>query len=217
MSKQALRILIADDHPLFRSGMHALLEASEETVVIGEATTGAEAIAKASSLQPDVILMDLQMPDIGGIEATRRILHTSPQIHILVVTMYEDDHSVFTAMRAGARGYLLKGASPDEVLRAIAAVGSGEAIFSPSIATRLIDFFAHLQPTALPQALPELTEREHEILALIAQGQTNSAIAKHLALSPKTVSNYVSNIFIKLQVADRAQAMLRARQAGLGE
>lgn len=217
MSKQALRILIADDHPLFRSGMHALLASDAETVVIGEATTGAEAIAKASSLQPDVILMDLQMPDIGGIEATRRILHTSPQIRILVVTMYEDDHSVFTAMRAGARGYLLKGASPDEVLRAIAAVGSGEAIFSPSIATRLIDFFAHLQPTALPQALPELTEREHEILALIAQGQTNPAIAKHLALSPKTVSNYVSNIFSKLQVADRAQAMLRARQAGLGE
>lgn len=216
MSKEALRILIADDHPLFRSGMHALLAADAETVVIGEATTGAEAISLAASLQPDVILMDLQMPGVGGIEATRRIQHTSPQIRILVVTMYEDDHSVFTAMRAGAHGYLLKGASPDEVLRAIAAVGSGEAIFSPSIATRLIDFFAHLQPTALPQALPELTEREHEILTLIAQGQSNPVIAKHLALSPKTVSNYVSTIFSKLQVADRAQAMLRAQQAGLG-
>jgi DNA-binding NarL/FixJ family response regulator len=216
MSKEPLHILIADDHPLFRSGMRALLGADPETEVVGEAATGEEAIALASSLQPDVILMDLQMPGVSGIEATRRILHTSPHIRILVVTMYEDDHSVFTAMRAGARGYLLKGASPDEVLRAITAVGGGEAIFSPSIATRLIDFFASLQPTALPQALPELTDREREILTLIAHGQSNSAIARQLSLSTKTVSNYVSNIFSKLQVADRAQAMLRARQAGLG-
>jgi DNA-binding NarL/FixJ family response regulator len=216
MVKEPLRILIADDHPLFRSGMRALLAADPDTEVVDEAATGEEAIERADALQPDVILMDVQMPGISGIEATRRILRASPHIRILVVTMYEDDHSVFTAMRAGARGYLLKGASPDEVLRAIAAVGSGEAIFSPSIATRLIDFFAALQPTALPQALPELTEREQEILALIAQGQSNTAIAKQLSLSPKTVSNYVSNIFSKLQVADRAQAMLRARQAGLG-
>ena len=215
-SKEPLRILIADDHPLFRNGMHALLAADPEIEVIGEATTGEEVIAMAASLQPDVILMDLQMPGVGGIEATRRILHTSPHIRILVVTMYEDDHSVFTAIRAGARGYLLKGAGPDEVLRAISAVGSGEAIFSPAIATRLIDFFANLQPLALPHALPELTDREREILSLIAQGQSNVAIARQLALSPKTVSNYVSNIFSKLQVADRAQAMLRARQAGLG-
>lgn len=217
MPKEPLRVLIADDHPLFRSGMRSLLVADLENEVIGEATTGEEAVALASSLQPDIILMDLHMPGMGGIEATRRVLHSNPHIRILIVTMYEDDHSVFTAMRAGARGYLLKGASPDEVLRAIAAVGSGEAIFSPSIATRLIDFFAHLQPTALPQSLPELTEREHDILTLIAQGQSNPVIAKHLALSPKTVSNYVSTIFSKLQVADRAQAMLRARQAGLGE
>ncbi|HEY6411441.1 MAG TPA: response regulator transcription factor [Ktedonobacteraceae bacterium] len=216
MPKEPLRVLIADDHPLFRSGMRALLAADLDTEVVGEATTGEEAIEMAAALQPDVILMDLQMPGMSGIEATRSILHTSPHIRILVVTMYEDDHSVFTAMRAGARGYLLKGDSPDEVLRAIAAVGSGEAIFSPSIATRLIDFFANLQPTALPQALPELTEREHEILTLLAQGLSNAAIAKQLGLSAKTVSNYVSNIFSKLQVADRAQAMLRARQAGLG-
>ncbi len=216
MPKEPLRILIADDHPLFRSGMRALLASALDTEVDGEATTGEEAIEMAATLQPDVILMDLQMPGVSGIEATRRILHTSPHIRILIVTMYEDDHSVFTAMRAGARGYLLKGASPDEVLRAITAVGGGEAIFSPSIATRLIDFFATLQPTALPQALPELTDREREILTLLAQGSSNSAIAKQLALSPKTVSNYVSNIFSKLQVADRAQAMLRARQAGLG-
>lgn len=216
MPKEPLRVLIADDHPLFRNGMRALLAADPDTEVVAEATTGEEAIELAASLQPDVILMDVQMPGMSGIEATRRILHTSPHIRILVVTMYEDDHSVFTAMRAGARGYLLKGANPDEVLRAIQAVGSGEAIFSPSIATRLIDFFANLQPTALPQALPELTGREHEILTLIAQGLSNAAIARQLGLSGKTVSNYVSNIFSKLQVADRAQAMLRAWQAGLG-
>jgi len=217
MSKEPLRILIADDHPLFRNGMRTLLTADPEMEVIGEAAAGDEAIALAASLQPEVILMDLGMPGVGGIEATRRILHASPHIRILVVTMYEDDQSVFTAMRAGARGYLLKGANPDEVLRAIHAVGSGEALFSPTIATRLIDFFAALQPVALPHALPELTDREREILALIAQGHTNGVIARQLTLSPKTVSNYVSTIFSKLQVADRAQAMLRARQAGLGE
>ncbi len=217
MPTDALRILIVDDHPLFRSGIHALLAADPTMEVIGEAATGAEAIALAASLQPEVILMDLHMPDGGGIAATRHILHASPHIRILVVTMYEGDHSVFTAMRAGARGYLLKGARPDEIIRAIQAVGSGEAIFSPTIATRLIEFFATLQPVALPQALPELTDREREILGLIAVGQSNGAIARQLALSTKTVSNYVSNIFSKLQVADRAQAMLRARHAGLGE
>ncbi len=217
MSKEPLRILIADDHPLFRNGMRTLLATDPEMEVISEATTGDEAIALAASLQPEVILMDLGMPGVGGIEATRRILHASPHIRILVVTMYEDDQSVFTAMRAGARGYLLKGASPDEVLRAIHAVGSGEAIFSPTIATRLIDFFATLQPVALPHALPELTEREREILTLIARGHSNGTIARQLELSPKTVSNYASTIFSKLHVADRAQAMLRARQVGLGE
>lgn len=217
MSKEPLRILIADDHPLFRNGMRALLATDPEMEVVGEATAGDEAIALAASLQPEVILMDLGMPGVGGIEATRRILQASPHIRILVVTMYEDDQSVFTAMRAGARGYLLKGANPDEVLRAIHAVGSGEAIFSPTIATRLIDFFAALQPVALPHALPELTDREREILVLIARGHNNAAIARQLALSTKTVGNYVSNIFSKLQVADRAQAMLRAQQAGLGE
>lgn len=216
MPNEPLRVLIADDHPLFRNGMRALLGADLETEVIGEATTGDEAVTLAASLQPDVILMDIQMPGMSGIEATRQILRTSPHIRILVVTMFEDDQSVFTAMRAGARGYVLKGAHPDEMLRAIQAVGSGEAIFSPSIATRMLDFFSGLKPTAFPQALPELTDRERTILNLIAQGQSNAAIAKQLVLSPKTISNYVSNIFSKLQVADRAQAMLRAREAGLG-
>jgi len=216
MPNEPLRVLIVDDHPMFRNGMRALLAADASTEVAGEATTGEEAIALAASLQPDVILMDIQMPGVSGIEATRQILHTSPHIRILVVTMFEDDQSVFTAMRAGARGYVLKGASPEEMLRAIQAVGSGEAIFSQSIATRMLDFFSGLQPTAFPQVLPELTDREREILNLIAQGQSNAAIAKQLVLSPKTISNYVSNIFSKLQVVDRAQAMLRAREAGLG-
>lgn len=216
MPNEPLRVLIADDHPLFRSGMGALLAADPDTEVAGEATTGDEAIALAAVLQPDVILMDIQMPGVSGIEATRRIVQTSPHIRILIVTMFEDDHSVFTAMRAGARGYVLKGARPEEMLRAIQAVGSGEAIFSPAIATRMLDFFGGLQPAAFPHALPELTDREREILNLIAQGQSNATIAKQLVLSPKTIANYVSNIFSKLQVADRAQAMLRAREAGLG-
>jgi DNA-binding NarL/FixJ family response regulator len=216
MANEALEVLIVDDHPLFRSGMRALLDADPDTVVVGEATGGEEAVAMAARLQPDVVLMDLQMPGTSGIEATRRIVATSPHIRVLVVTMFEDDTSVFTALRAGARGYVLKGANPDEILRAIQLVGSGQAIFSPSVATRLIDFFGTLQPTALPQAFPELTEREREILELIAQGRSNTDIAKSLSLSSKTVANYVSNIFGKLQVADRAQAMLRARDAGLG-
>ncbi len=216
MANEALEVLIVDDHPLFRSGMRALLDADPDTVVVGEATSGEEAVAMAARLQPDVVLMDLQMPGTSGIEATRRIVATSPHIRVLVVTMFEDDTSVFTALRAGARGYVLKGANPDEILRAIQLVGSGQAIFSPSVATRLIDFFGTLQPTALPQAFPELTEREREILELIAQGRSNTDIAKSLSLSSKTVANYVSNIFGKLQVADRAQAMLRARDAGLG-
>jgi DNA-binding NarL/FixJ family response regulator len=216
MPDEPLRILIADDHPLFRSGMRALLAAEPAMEVVGEATSGDEVIDMASALQPDVVLMDIQMPGVEGIEATRRILYISPHIRILMVTMFDDDHSVFTAMRAGARGYILKGATPETIVRAIQAVGRGEAIFSSAIATRMLDFFAHLQPTAFPHALPELTDREREILNLIAQGQSNATIAKQLALSPKTVSNYVSNIFGKLQVADRAQAMLRAREAGLG-
>jgi DNA-binding NarL/FixJ family response regulator len=216
MADEALRVLIADDHPLFRNGMHALLSAESGVEVAGEATSGEEAVAMAADLQPDVVLMDIQMPGLSGIEATRRILHTSPHIRVLIVTMFEDDQSVFMAMRAGARGYVLKGVRPEDMLRAIQTVGNGGAIFSPSIATRMLEFFGGLQPAAFPHALPELTDREREILDLIAKGQSNAAIAKQLVLSPKTVSNYVSNIFSKLQVADRAQAMLRAREAGLG-
>jgi DNA-binding NarL/FixJ family response regulator len=196
--------------------MHALLAAESGLDVAGEATSGEEAVAMAADLQPDVVLMDIQMPGLSGIEATRRILHTSPHIRVLVVTMFEDDQSVFMAMRAGARGCVLKGVRPEDMLHAIQTVGHSGAIFSPSIATRVLEFFGGIQPAAFPHALPELTDREREILDLIAKGQSNAAIAKQLVLSPKTVSNYVSNIFSKLQVADRAQAMLRAREAGLG-
>ncbi|HET8851847.1 MAG TPA: response regulator transcription factor [Ktedonobacteraceae bacterium] len=213
---EPLRVLIADDHPVFRNGMRALLNSVPDMEVVGEASTSDEVIALATSLQPDVILMDVQMPGVGGIEATRRILHTSPHITVLVVTMFEDEESVFAALRAGARGYVLKGASPTEVVRAIQAVGSGEAIFSPAIARRLIDFFAAPRPTAPPLVFPELTDREREVLALMAQRRSNPEIAQSLVISMKTVRNHVSNIFSKLQVADRAQAIIRAREAGLG-
>jgi len=214
---EKIRILIADDHPLFRDGMHGLLDSVPDTEVVGEAATGDEAIALAASLQPDVILMDIKMPGINGIQATREIVHTSPHIGILVVTMLEDDDSVFAAMRAGACGYLLKGANQAEILRAIRAVANGEAIFGPSIARRLLGFFAATRRTVPPRIFPELTEREGEILALIAQGRSNEEIAEQLSLSLKTVRNHVSNIFSKLQVADRAQAVIRAREAGLGQ
>jgi DNA-binding NarL/FixJ family response regulator len=211
-----LRVLIADDHPLFRHGIVALLSATPDMEVVGEASVGEEAVTLAVALQPDVILMDIQMPGVNGVEATRQILRQSPQARILMVTMFEDDASVFTAMRAGARGYVLKDTEKAELLRAIRAVGNGEAIFSPAIATRLLEFFSAPRPPLPPQAFPELTEREREILDLIAQGRNNAEIAHQLVLSPHTVRNYVSNIFSKLQVADRAQAIVRAREEGLG-
>ncbi len=213
MNEQATNVLIADDNPEFREGLRDLLQVTPDLVVVGEAGTGDEAIALATHLQPDVVLMDLHMPGRNGIEATRRLVGTHPHIGILVLTMYEDDDSVFAAMRAGARGYLLKGAPRAETLRAIRAVASGEAIFSPAIARRLMGFFSSIQPRIQP--FSELTDREREILALIAQGRRNEEIATHLSLSIKTVRNHASNIFSKLQVVDRAQAAIRAREAGL--
>ncbi len=215
-----IRILIADDHPLFRDGLHALLDSVTDMQVIGEAATGDEVLAQARALQPEVILMDIKMPGINGIEATRRILQTSPHIHILVVTMFEDDDSVFAAIRAGARGYLLKGAVQEETLRAIRAVAHGEAIFGPAVAEGLIRYFGSTRPTAKSgpaQFFPELTEREYEILTQIAQRKSNAEIAARLVLSPKTVRNHVSNILSKLQVADRTEAMHAAWTAGLGQ
>ena len=220
MSVDPVRVLVADDHPFFRDGLRVLLEATADTELVGEATDGDEAIALAQTLRPDVILMDLRMPGMGGIDATRKIISETPHVGILVVTMIEDDVSVFAAMRAGARGYLLKGADKDEMLLAIRAVGRGEAIFGPGIARRLMQYFA--RPAATPTqssqvVFPELTDREREILNLIAAGWNNEEIAGQLFLSLKTVRNYVSNIFTKLQVVDRAQAIVRARQGGLGQ
>ncbi len=212
----SIRILIADDHALFREGLGALFLSIPDTDVVGEAATGEEAVARVADLQPDVVLMDIQMPGINGIEATRRIVRDSPLVGVVVVTMFEDDDSVFAAMRAGARGYVLKGADGDEILKVIRAVAGGEAHFGPKIAHRLMNFFSAPRPAALSEAFPELTAREREILDLITQHKANPEIAKRLYLSPKTVRNHVSNIFTKLQVADRAQAIIRAREAGLG-
>jgi len=188
-----IRVLIADDHPVFRFGLRALLNAMSDTEVVGEGTTGAEVLALAESVQPDVILMDINMPGVNGIEATRRIREAHPDIRILMVTMLDDD-SVFAAMRAGARGYVVKGAEPAEILRAIRGVAEGEAIFSPGIAERLIHYFATPPApargsarSAEAPAFPDLTDREREVLTLIAQGLTNSAIAEQLVLSPKSM------------------------------
>lgn len=212
-----LSVLIADDHPVFRDGIRALLEATPNTQVVGEAATGTEVISLAEKLKPDLILMDVQMPGLNGIEATRRIVEAQPGVRVLMVTMFEDDASVFTALRAGALGYVLKDATKEQIRRAIQAVGNGEAIFSQGIAGRLIAFFAS-PPLSVPKNMfPELTDREKEILDLVAKGESNSAIAEHLRLSTKTVSNYMSNILNKLQVADRAQAIVKARRAGFGE
>lgn len=208
-----IRILIADDHPVFRFGLRALLAVEGDTEVIGEATSGEEAVAMAASLEPDLILMDINLPHLNGIEATRRILAADPDINILVITMFEDD-TVFAALQAGARGYILKGAEGEETLRAIRAAAHGESIFSPAVGQRLTHYFARTPATAQP--FPELTVREREILTLIAQGLTNIAIAERLSLSPKTVRNQVSTIFSKLQVADRSAAIIKAREAGLG-
>jgi len=215
---EKIRLLIADDHTLVRQGLSALLMAVPEIELVGEAASGDEVLAQAEALSPDVILMDIQMPGVNGIEATRRILKSNPTIGIIVVTMLDDDNSVFAAMRAGARGYVLKGADKAEVLKTIWAVAKGEALFGPAIAKRFVNFFNDLgtDSSPAPQVFPELTEREREILSRIAQGESNPQIAEQLSLSPKTVSNHISSIFQKLQIADRAQAIIRAREAGLG-
>jgi DNA-binding NarL/FixJ family response regulator len=208
------RVLVVEDHPLFRRGVVALLEATEDLTVAGTAASGEEAVAAAAGLRPDVVLMDLQLPGISGIEATRAIVSGRPGVRVLVLTLFEDDDSVFLALRAGARGYVLKDADEEELTGAIRAVARGEAIFSRAVAERVLAFFA--TPRPVPVAFPELTDRERQILSLIAAGHPNPSIARSLALSPKTVANYVSAIFTKLQVADRAAAMVRAREAGLG-
>jgi DNA-binding NarL/FixJ family response regulator len=215
MSDRPIRILIADDHPVFRFGLRALLESQPDMVVLAEVESGEEAVQMAQSLRPDVVLMDVNMLGLNGIEATRQITANVSNTDILIITMFDDD-TVFTAMQAGARGYLLKGAQGDETLRAIRAVANGEVIFSSGIARQMMAYFARGMKTVADAPFPDLTPREREILELLAQGLTNTAIAEKLTLSPKTIRNQVSNIFSKLQVATRSEAVIKAREAGLG-
>jgi DNA-binding NarL/FixJ family response regulator len=209
-----IRVLIADDHPLFRDGLTAMLQADDDTELTGAATDGLQAVELALHSQPDVVVMDLHMPGMDGIEATRRIVADSPHIAVLVLTMFDDDESVFSALRAGARGYLLKGADQEQIRRAVTAAANGEIIFGTELAARVLAYFT--AAPAAPAIFPQLTAREREVLELVAQGRPNADIAGKLHLSQKTVRNHVSNILTKLQVADRAQAIVRARDAGLG-
>ncbi|HEX2316241.1 MAG TPA: response regulator transcription factor [Thermomonospora sp.] len=213
------RVLVADDHPVYRDGLRMMLTSSGQVEVVGTAADGAEAVELADRLDPQVVVMDLRMPGLDGIEATRRIVARRPGTGVLVLTMHEDDDSVFAAMLAGARGYLVKGADQEEILRGITAVAGGEVIFGPALADRVAAYFARLAsmdaPSVATRPFPQLTERERQVLELIAAGLTNGQIAARLGLSPKTVRNNVSTVFGKLQVADRTQAILRAREAGL--
>jgi DNA-binding NarL/FixJ family response regulator len=218
VSGDPLRLLIVDDHPAFRAGLRLLLEtlSAFEVEVVGEAEDGEQALEAAIELSPDVIVMDLQMPGLGGIETTRRVVAAAPHVRVLVLTMFEDDHSVFAALRAGAHGYVLKGAGQEQLARAIQAVAEGELIFSPAIAKHVLESFARTGAGQPPLVFPELTDREREILDLVARGLSNPEITRQLVLSPKTVRNHVSNIFAKLQARDRSSAIVRAREAGLG-
>lgn len=215
---ESIRILVVDDHVLFREGLIGLIAAAPHMQVVGEAGTGTQAVALSLEHQPNVILMDIMMPELNGIQATRQILEQQPEIGIIMLTMLEDDDSLFAAMCAGARGYILKGADKNEVLTTIHAVAEGRASFGPAIAARLTTFFRQIEssPQRADVVFPELTDRERELLDLIAQGFNNQKIADRLYISSKTVSNHISNIFNKLQVADRAQAIVKAREAGLG-
>ncbi|MFK4089351.1 response regulator [Kribbella sp. NPDC020789] len=212
--RSPIRVVLADDHPVVRAGLAALLMSLPGIEVVGVAATGREAVREVVTNRPDVAVLDLQMPDLDGFAATRELARSAPEVAVLVLTMFEDDDSVFAAMRAGARGYLVKGAEQDEIARAIRAVAAGEAIFGPGVARRVLGFFA--TPASTTEPFPELTGREREILDLLAAGLSNPAIADRLHLASKTVANNVSAIFTKLGIADRATAIIQARNAGLG-
>jgi DNA-binding NarL/FixJ family response regulator len=209
------RLLIADDHPAYRRGLELMLVGTGDIEIVGEADNGERAVELAETLAPDVVLMDLRMPGLDGIAATRRLTRSGSTAAVVVLTMFEDDDSVFAAMRAGARGYLLKGAEQDEIVRAIRAAAAGEAIFGREIAQRVIAHFAGGSGSTAA-AFPSLTDREREVLEMVAEGKGNATIAHELMISLKTVRNHVSNIFTKLQVSERAQAIVKAREAGLG-
>ena len=212
-----IRVLLVDDHPLYREGLAQALADFEDMEVVGTASDGAEAILLVDELTPDVVMMDVQMPVLDGITATRQLTGRHPHLGVVVLTMSEDADTVFQAMRAGARGYLLTGARRDQVARAIRGVADGEALFGAEVARRVVSFFDAVESAAVSaNAFPELTAREREILSLVAAGRSNQAIAEELYLAPKTVRNNVSNIFAKIQVADRAEAIVKARTAGLG-
>ena len=217
MLMEKIRVLIADDQVITRSGLRVLLSAAEMLEIVGEASDGEQVVAMAVAEQPDVILMDLRMPGVNGIEATRRIHRASPNIGILILTVFEDDASVFPAIRAGARGYLLKNSEQEELLRAINTVAAGGAVFSPGIAQKVLGYLSAPPPQMPANLFDELTEREREILESIARGQTNVEIAANLNLSVKTVSNYVSSVLLKVHATDRAKLMLMALEAGMGQ
>lgn len=212
-----IRVVIVDDHPVVRRGLRSLLETLPGIEVVGEAADGETAVREVQLVQPDAVLMDVQLPGLDGVEATRQITRRCPGVAVLMLTMFDDDATVFTAMKAGARGYLLKGADQDEIARGLRAVVAGEVIFGPQVAASVLNFFAtSATDEAADPAFPELTPRECEILDLLASGQRTAAIASQLFLSPKTVSNNLTTIFAKLQVASRAEAIVLARQRGLG-
>lgn len=211
-----VRVVIADDHPMFRYGLRAVLAASAEVEVVGDAADGSHLVALVEQAQPDVVLTDLAMPGLDGASAARQILDRFPGIGVLVLTMHEDDEALFGALRAGARGYLLKGADREEIVRAVLAVACGDAVYSAAVARRIVDFFTGAHQTYTAQVFPELTGREREILDLVAAGMGNHEIARRLFLSEKTVRNNVAAILTKLQVPDRAAAVAKARDTGLG-
>lgn len=212
-----VRVLVADDHPLYREGLVLAISTMPGKEVVGEAADGAEAVRLAADLVPDVVVMDLHMPVMNGVDATREVTTQHPSIAVLVLTMLENDESVFAAVRAGARGYLLKGADRAEIARALDGVSHGEVVFSAGIATRVLSYFAAGRAGPELAPFPELTDREREVLDLVARGLTNAAIARQLVVSDKTVRNHVSNVFAKLHVAGRAEAIARARDVGLGQ
>jgi len=210
-----IRVVVADDHPIVRTGLTALLGSLPDFEVVGVAADGREAVREVITTRPDVALLDLHMPGLDGIAATRELARVAPLVAVLVLTMYDDDESIFAAMRAGARGYLVKGVEQEDIARAITSVAAGEAIFGPGVAQRVLSSL-QTPHRSIEVAFPELTVREREVLDLLAAGLNNTAIGQRMGLAPKTVANNVSAIFAKLHVADRAQAIVRARDAGMG-